>query len=275
MHAVCIDNILFFEELEKNIILDANYYNEFIILDCNSNRLIDKEEHQVYLIKNNSTVFLVKQFKEDYYYEIERDYIVSTISRHVIAVSSSIKKFSDQSALVMKFYQDVNFNGHLDFEMQIANEFLKSTECEQQGLTQRHLDISQADVRYSFLLAIDTFFCNTDRHPKNLLFGKDNTIILIDHGDCFRYVSLGEEIIKFLAVKKINKQEDISLLLYLDFIRFFNNFIKEEQISFLWSAFFEKYISYKIKTECMPLHIILKNIKIHYNFINIICNNNY
>jgi hypothetical protein len=296
--------------LDKNIILDVNYFKEFVISeDFNYFKefvISDFDEHGpinnplsiLYLIKKNDTVFLVKQMKNDFYYDIERDYGVSMFIDYLIDklkishilipkvyyipshVKSSIKKYENEAAIVMTYFDNCYFNEEVILEMQINNIRKNGPEVTEEGLTNRHFDFFLLDVRYIFIVALDIFFGNIDRHENNLLFDKKNNIIMIDHGDCFRHPVLGEKIINFLKLKEsLDKNKKSLLTSLIGHIYYFKSIFSSSDVQKPLYNFFEKHFKnhqelYQLGNR-MELSKLFANIDEHYQKIDFLLDNHH
>jgi hypothetical protein len=278
--------------LEKNIILDVNYFKEFVISGFDKPPLVANPNSVVYLIKKNDIVFFVKQMKDDFSYETEIDYAVSMfidylidklkISRILIPkvyyipsyVKSSIKKYQNEAAVVMTYFDNSHLNREVDLEMEINNPFKWGPEVTEEGLTHKHFDFFLLDARYIFIVALDIFFDNADRTVRNLLFDQENNIIMIDHGDCFRHPILGEKIINFLILNQsLSRRKKALCDRLIKYINFFNSIISESSIQSSLHNFFEKYISKEIQKERIKLSKLFANVDEYNRKINFLLQN--
>lgn len=189
-------------------------------------------------------------------------------------IQSSIKKYQDQPAIIMTYFDNSYFNESVDLEMIIENQFLNQPYVDAEGLTDKHLDFFVLDSRYVFIVALDIFFCNTDRHARNLLFNQNNNLILIDHGDCFRYPTLGDKIINFLTFNQsLSTRKKALCDLLIKYINFFNSIISESSIQSSLHNFFEKYISKEIQKKRIKLSKLFANVDEYYRKINFLLQN--
>ncbi len=283
----------FFDEIEKNIILNSDYFSEFIIFEDLS--FLGKHfSSDIRMIKKNDKIYLVKQLENDWHYEIEKDYIVTVLCNYLTYknfiqgiefsevfyipsyVQSSIKKYINKAALVISYHAN---SSHMSFDesfhLQLKTDVPKRNfDDSEKGLSIKVLNSIGLDPRYLFLVALDTFFCNSDRHNENILSNLNRSIILpIDQGLCYQIPAVGLEIINSIKNNNFNDKYKYIFSDYFKYIKNFNDIFPQKLLITWFIDFIDKYITKEDKEKRIPFFVIKNNIKIHYFFIDYLLKN--
>lgn len=229
----------FFDAIEKNVITESYFFDEFIIID-NADFLGRHFSSDLYLIEDGQAKYVVKQMQEDYHYEIEKDYIVTLLGNLFIQesniqgvrfsnvfyipafIESPIKKYKNKAALVIEYHEESSFVS-IKKQLQLKTDLPKKKYDEsQKGLSKDILRAMNDDERCIFIIAFDTFFCNFDRHNENILYDpyyKD--FILIDQGVCYNIPIIGLEVINSLQKNHLFQENALVLEKYFFILNLF------------------------------------------------------
>lgn len=278
------------------VVVDPDFY--FKDYDINEEIVIPVKENganDLYIIKNkyNGSLLVVKQSKDmDFYYELEKDFIFSNLYKifllnisndvedwvvHYIPpyVLSKVKKNNNNAAIVMPYYSPSNVFCNDNCDIQIRIDIFQCLVREKdKGFSTDLLDIILKHEDLFYIVALDVFFCNSDRSPENLFYFFDSSKkVCIDCADCFFLGNLvmGLEIIN--SIKRLSSDEK---LLYSNILKklqaqlhfFYDNCNKSVLIN-LFKKLRSFYNASDIAIKSSLLNII-NIINIHYFFLEYI-----
>ena len=285
----------FFDEIEKRIVYDKDFFAKATINNDYNFLLGEHYSSELYIIQNNDGLYLVKQNDGDFNFELEKDFIITIMAeecRKKLAIKnirfcdvwyippsvpSVIKKNTTGAALVISFCDKCSF---LDCQstLQLKTDLpyaKKALTDDQKGLTIRVLDTMKQDERFIFLVALDTFFANFDRHNENILCFDNGMIVPIDQGGCYQINVLGLDIIN--SVQKLHNNNEYKEVLkkYYHYIDYFRAIFKEKEVIQCIKKMTEFYNSTQMQKR-IPAVIMINNIRVHYFFIDcLLKNKNY
>lgn len=143
-------------------------------------------------------------------------------------VHSVIKKNIEGAALVISLSDKCSFFDY-QWTLQLKTDLpyaKKALTHDQKGVTLRFLDTMELDDRFIFLVALDTFFANFDRHNENILCLDNGVIVPIDQGGCYQINALGLDIINSIEKLHNNYQYKKVLEKYYYYIDNYYNIFK-------------------------------------------------
>lgn len=285
----------FFDQIEKRIVKDKDFFAEGIIKNDYNFLLGEHYSSDLYIIENKNRLYLVKQNDGDFHFELEKDFIITIIAEELrkkffiknmqfcyvwyipAFVHSVIKKNIEGAALVISLCDKCSF---LDYQwtLQLKTDLpyaKKALTDNQKGLTVRVLDTMEQDDRFIFLVALDTFFANFDRHNENILCLDNGVIVPIDQGGCYQINALAIDIINSIEKLHNNYKYKKVLEKYYYYIDNFYNIFQEKDAIQCIKKMTELYDSVQMEKR-IPLATMINNIRVHYFFINyLLKNKNY